>query len=502
MRQSFKRLSIIFAVLYSVNLHAEDLTFPTVDCVITPSKVIEISAAVPGVVEALYVDRTQPVSKGQLLGELKADVEKANVRLAQARTEMRSELSAEQVNLKYDRLQSSRVNQLAERQLASSQNLDEAARIKQVTYWRLKQAEETLKLRELELTRSQAQLEEKKVYSTINGLVAERYKNEGEYVEEEPIFRLVQLNPLYIETVFPMRYYGKIHKGMTATIYPEIDQEKGYSVSVDLIDSLGDAASGTFGVRLILDNADHQIPAGLKCFLQLDEAQAQPAEANIKQEASSSKKEVAVVKVSTGQPKETMNTQENDRTQVSSNKASLAITESQDGGALKVEQAENSDANRGEAQKAELSELESVENESIVIKTQQRKLGPYTSQSQLLKATQILEKNDVHYTVDVVDRTEKIGYMVVSSNDYTQNTATLLTQFTKAGVKDMGPLPKSSYGGGISFGVYNGPVQAETRKVKLFELGINAEVIPRSKQVKTYWLSVDKITPSVLDRLI
>jgi multidrug resistance efflux pump len=150
------------AFCLAANLQAKDSTFPTVDCVITPSKVIEISAAVPGVVEALYVDRAQKVSKGQLLGELRSDVEKASARLAQARTEMKAELSAEQVNLKYDRIQSSRVNLLGEKKLASSQNLDEAARIKQVTYWRLKQAEEALQLRELELVRSQAQLEEKK----------------------------------------------------------------------------------------------------------------------------------------------------------------------------------------------------------------------------------------------------------------------------------------------------------------------------------------------------
>jgi len=36
---------------------------------------------------------------------------------------------------------------------------------------------------------------------------------------------------------------------------------------VTIVDRMGDAASGTFGVRLSLPNPDNQIPAGLKCDL-------------------------------------------------------------------------------------------------------------------------------------------------------------------------------------------------------------------------------------------
>ncbi len=38
-----------------------------------------------------------------------------------------------------------------------------------------------------------------------------------------------------------------------------------YWARVAIVDGVMDAASGTFGVRLILQNPDYCVPAGLKC---------------------------------------------------------------------------------------------------------------------------------------------------------------------------------------------------------------------------------------------
>jgi RND family efflux transporter MFP subunit len=489
MQQYHQFLYGLFACSFASNLLAEELALPTVDCVITPSKVIEISAAVPGLVEALYVDRTDQVTKGQLLGVLKADVEKASVNLAEARSKMTAEMSAEQVNLKYDRIQSSRVNQLGEKKLASSQNLDEASRIKKVTYWRLKQAEESLTLRELELARAQAQLEEKRVYSTMDGVVAERYKNEGEYVEEEPIFRLVQLNPLYIETVFPMTYYSRIRKGMTATAFPEIDQKTGYSVKVDLVDPLGDAASGTFGVRLLLDNTDAKLPAGLKCFLQIDEQQS----------AETTETEGAPLPIvssnipNQSQPDLVSSVEHSHTTLTSAKKTRLEVEAVVDADVSSIVQNSVDAANSLESTVEPKSDAQKV--------TGPKRLGPFTTQAQVDSVQLMLDEANVSYTQEVTKQSKLIGYMVISSAAYTQKTSTLMAQFTQAGVKDMGRLPKSSYDGRISFGVYNGPVQAEARKAKLTKLGVRAEVITRTKQVDSYWVSVGEISQPLLKRL-
>ena len=49
------------------------------------------------------------------------------------------------------------------------------------------------------------------------------------------------------------------------------------SAQVSIIDRIGDTASNTFGVRLVLDNPDYKIPAGLKCVVKfLDQFAPEP----------------------------------------------------------------------------------------------------------------------------------------------------------------------------------------------------------------------------------
>jgi hypothetical protein len=52
---------------------------------------------------------------------------------------------------------------------------------------------------------------------------------------------------------------------MNAEVKPESPPGGVYTAVVKIVDTVIDAASGTFGVRLELPNPDYHIPAGLKC---------------------------------------------------------------------------------------------------------------------------------------------------------------------------------------------------------------------------------------------
>ena len=75
----------------------------------------------------------------------------------------------------------------------------------------------------------------------------------------------MQLDPLKIEVVSPVSNYGKIKKGMRAKIVPEFGEYKDLIATVVVVDKVIDAASGTFGIRLKLDNKNYAVPGGLKC---------------------------------------------------------------------------------------------------------------------------------------------------------------------------------------------------------------------------------------------
>ena len=267
--------SLLLALLFSISQYAfSNEILPTVDCVIQPSKIVDISAPVAGVVVNVHKSTSHLIKAGELLAELNSSVEQAALELAKSRTDLTAEINLAKVNLEFDELKLKRlkrVSQLSPKNLVSLTDLDQSERDVQITYWRLKQIKQSQRVRFKELAQAKAQLETKKVYAPFDGVVAEQYKLEGEYVDGQPILKLVSLNPLHVDAVFPFEYYSRIKKGMSAQVFPETNQQQGYQALVDVIDPIGDVASGTFGVRFVLDNKNMTLPAGLKCYLQIEE---------------------------------------------------------------------------------------------------------------------------------------------------------------------------------------------------------------------------------------
>lgn len=254
---------------------------PGVDCVINPYKVADIASPVAGVIENLFVERSQPVSAGQVVAQLDADVEKANVKLARYRADIVSEIKLGQVNMKFDKRRNNRIHSLEEKQVISIEHIDEAEREAGLSRWKLKQAKELATVRKLELRRAEKQLQQKSIRAPFDGYVLDTYRHRGEYVENQSIMRLAQLDPLVIEAIVPMADFGKIKVGMSAEILPETATEQKLSGTVSIVDRIGDAASNTFGVRLVMENPDNRIPAGLKCIVKFLEQDGEIANTGI-----------------------------------------------------------------------------------------------------------------------------------------------------------------------------------------------------------------------------
>lgn len=243
-----------------------------VDCVINPYRTIEMSSAVPGVLENVRVVHSQFVERGQVVAELEAGVERATVALAERRTAIRADTEVGLINLEFDERERQRMDSLYQKKAITFRHKDDADREARLSALRLEQARDLEDIRELELVRARAQLKQKIVRSTIDGFVSQVYREAGEYVEDQPILQVVQIDPLLVEAIVPMTLFGRIQAGMEAEVAPEIGAGRIYPARVTVVDRIGDAASGTFGVRLELPNPDYQLPAGIKCgvrFLEL-----------------------------------------------------------------------------------------------------------------------------------------------------------------------------------------------------------------------------------------
>ena len=96
--------------------------------------------------------------------------------------------------------------------------------------------------------------------------MTQRSLGPGEYVSQEAsIVTAAAVDPLYVETFLPTRYYRQIKVGDVAPVRPNEPVGGERLAQVTVVDQVFDAASGTFGVRLALPNPDHSIPGGFRC---------------------------------------------------------------------------------------------------------------------------------------------------------------------------------------------------------------------------------------------
>jgi RND family efflux transporter MFP subunit len=246
---------------------------PAVDCVINPYRVADIASPVTGIIEEIFVERSDIIKAGQVVAKLDASVERANVELAKYRAGIESEIRLGKVNIEYDKLRKKRYDTLYKRKNTSRDDADQVEREYQLSRWKLKQAIELADVRKLELQRAEQQLSQKSIKAPFDGYVLDTIKQKGEYVEEQAIMRVAQLDPLVIEAIMPMENFGVVKAGMQAEIVPDVLFKEKLMAEVSVVDRIGDTASNTFGVKLTLPNPDNRIPAGLKCvvkFLEQD----------------------------------------------------------------------------------------------------------------------------------------------------------------------------------------------------------------------------------------
>jgi RND family efflux transporter MFP subunit len=269
---NFRRLFFIaiFVASQPLAANAPDPAYssmPAVDCVINPYRVVDISSPVAGVIETLHVERSQQVAAGQVVAQLEASVERANVELARYRAGVESEIELGKVNINFDQLRKKRVDSLLEEQNISRENADQIEREVQLSMWKLKQARELADIRRLELRKAEEQLRQKSIPAPFDGFVLDTFKYRGEYVEDQAILRLAQLDPLVVEAIVPMENFGLIKPGMEAEVLPEVLLKEKLRGQVIAVDRIGDTASNTFGVKLSMPNPENRIPAGLKCIV-------------------------------------------------------------------------------------------------------------------------------------------------------------------------------------------------------------------------------------------
>ena len=74
-----------------------------------------------------------------------------------------------------------------------------------------------------------------------------------------------QIDPLRVEVVAPVSMFGQIVTGQKAIVRPESAIGGRYESTVQIVDPVINAASGTFRVTLLLPNPERKLTSGLRC---------------------------------------------------------------------------------------------------------------------------------------------------------------------------------------------------------------------------------------------
>jgi len=132
---------------------------------------------------------------------------------------------------------------------------------------------ENKRLAQMEFNRTTEVLKQTVIRSPVSGIVVERFMSSGEFVDDQPILKIAQVDPLNVEVILPVQIFGIVNVDMPATVKPEKPVGGVYTANIKIVDKFIDAASGTFRVRLELSNPEYRLPPGLKCKVIFKSAQ-------------------------------------------------------------------------------------------------------------------------------------------------------------------------------------------------------------------------------------
>jgi RND family efflux transporter MFP subunit len=250
-------------------------------CLIEPWQRIELRSPVEALIEAIHVDRGGHVRRGEVVVSLDSGVELSALKAARYRATTEGPIKAAEAKVANTREKFERRDDLARQNMMAAQERDDALAEMRVAEANLIEARENRKAAELEASRLAELLRLRTIRSPFTGIVTERLQNPGEMSQTgesaRPILKLAQTDRLRVEVVLPSSLHGTLKPGQAADVEVEPPLKGSYRALVQVVDRVVDSASGTFGVRLELQNPKGEIPAGVKCRARFQAAAAAKA---------------------------------------------------------------------------------------------------------------------------------------------------------------------------------------------------------------------------------
>ena len=249
-------------------LDAEDESILEFDGVIEAYRAIQLGAPVDGILRTVEVERGDLIKKGQIIATLDADIERATLVIAAARTELKGMLQKHKARVAFTASKYAHDEKLHGKGLLSVDSLNESKTEKLLAEAGYLEARENMTLARLEKKRAEVAVEMRTVRSPIDAVVVERFLSPGEMVtrlNQSRIVAIAQVDKLRVEVILPAAMFREIAIGMKAVVSTDYLPGRRFHAEVKIVDRVIKAASNTFRVRLEILNSDKSLPPGLRC---------------------------------------------------------------------------------------------------------------------------------------------------------------------------------------------------------------------------------------------
>jgi RND family efflux transporter MFP subunit len=189
----------------------------------------QITPAMPGRIEKIYVEIGDRVNKGQLL------VQMESTNLQQQNTQL--------TNLERDY---ARYNELLKVGGIAQQQVDQIKTQIEVLQTAIKNLQTNTQL-----------------LSPISGIITARNYDNGDVFAQMPILTVQQMNPLKAIVYVSESYFTKVKLGMPVDIQLDVYENETFAGKVSLIYPTIDPATHTFGVQVTINNTDMRVRPGM-----------------------------------------------------------------------------------------------------------------------------------------------------------------------------------------------------------------------------------------------
>ena len=243
----------------------------TFETFLEPAQVVDISAPFRDRIDVIHVRENDQVHKGTLLAELGSRVLKSRLSQAVKAAKNHGEIDAARalVSMRKNRLRM--LAELKKSGNARPQELNTAQTELAMARADLQSALDRQQLKKSEAAVIEAQIQEKKLISPIDGIVVNVYKQEAELIggsDQQPLLTLAQLDPLHAVFHLPPEAARFLKDKKQVPLLVAGQPATG---TIDFVSPVIDAQSGTVTVRLILNNTDHSLDSGSRCTLVLND---------------------------------------------------------------------------------------------------------------------------------------------------------------------------------------------------------------------------------------